>query len=61
MVESIEHFGTELKLHFLGDLERLDEAEVYVPITGSSEDIPASAILTGCWNTELLSQINAAS
>ena len=47
MVESIEHFGTELKLHFFRELERLDEAEVDVPITWSSEDIPAGAILSG--------------
>ena len=47
MVESIEHFGTELKFHFFRELERLDEAEVDVPITGSSEDISARPILTG--------------
>ena len=44
MVERIEHLSPELHFEALRELERLDKAEIEVPVMWRRKDIPSSAI-----------------
>ena len=61
MVKSVEHLSSELELKPLGDLERLDETEVEVPVMWRNKDISAGAVLTWRGQAKSLRQIDAAS
>src|SRR2546430_10949749 len=60
MVQSIEHFGSQLDLETLADLDRFNEPKIEVPITRCGEDVSTITVLTGCRNAERRIQIHAA-
>src|SRR5713226_3094963 len=52
VIERIEHLSSELHLETLGDLERLDESQIEIPVMRRRVDVSTCAIRSGCRKSE---------
>ena len=47
MIQGVEHLGSELQLEPFGDLERLNETKVDIPVIWRDKDITPCSVLSG--------------